>query len=149
MRKIVASTRKKVIHPLFCWDIVLHQLSSIHYRWDQSTIENKKRQYNWKMDFHSILQKGYHSFLVVDASCRIFCQSKRATEFLKHLSQLSSFTRLTRFQRIRRLLTNRQLNMPFLITNISMAPNFIIEIFPIAPNESRRSHFFVLVSLYQ
>jgi hypothetical protein len=149
MRKIVASTRRKAMHPLFCWDIVLHQLSSIHYRWDLSIIENKKRQYNWKMDFHSILQKGYHSFLVVDSSCRIFCRSKRATEFLKHLSQSSSFAQLTRFQRLQRLLTNRQPDIPFLITNIGIAPNFIIKIFPIAPYENRRSHFFVLVSLHQ
>ena len=148
MRKIVASPRRRVMHPLFCWDIVLYQLSSMHYRWDLRIIENKKQQYKWKTDFYSILQKGYHSFLVVDSSWRIFCRSKRASEFLKYLSQLPSFTRLTRFQRLHHLLTNRKLNVPFLITNIGITPNFIIEIFPIAPHENRRGHYFVLVSLH-
>jgi hypothetical protein len=146
MKKAALSGKKKVIHPLFCWDVVSLQLSKIYYRWDLMIIERARQQYNWEMDFSSILAKPYHSFLVIDSSCRIRCRSKKSSEFLQELSQLSSFARLTTFQRLQHLFICSPPNMshPFVIKGVR--PDFSVKVFRIEGNENGHHHFFVLVS---
>ena len=147
MTKVFRPKKKRVIHPLSCWDIITYQLSTLPNRWDLRMLEIKKRQNNWTIDFNIVLEKPYHSFIVLDLGYRICCKSKKFDLLLPFRSYPPSTTHKSNVvARIKEIFNKKQLpTKPTSMSSNDVIPNHNIKFFPLQAANFKLTHFFILV----
>jgi PAS domain S-box-containing protein len=67
------------MHPLMCWDIVLNQFSRRSHPSNLTILTSMKKQYDWKIDLNSVLEKDFDALVLTDTKQRI-CWTSRGFE---------------------------------------------------------------------
>jgi hypothetical protein len=147
MTKVFRSTKKRVIHPLSCWDIITHQFSTLPNRGDLKMLENKKVQNNWTINFKAVLEKPYHSFIVIDTGYRICCKSKKFNQLRLFHSYVPSTThKADVVALIKEFFNEKQFpTEPSWLSIGEVIPYYDIKFFPLATINFNVTHFFILV----
>jgi hypothetical protein len=147
MIKNFYSKKKRVLHPLSCWDIISYQFSILPCRWDLEALEKKKLELSWNINFDSIQMNQRHAFLVVDTCHRICYKSRNFNKFLRcFLQQSLSFSYdqiLTHW--ISGLLINNRVGESIHAGFVTItAKQHSVKIFPLLTRKKVITHFFIL-----
>lgn len=76
MGKIEFHIKKRKMHPLMCWDIILDQFARFSHRADLAMLATMKEKYGWNVDFNTLLGNEFDALIITDTRQRICWTNK-------------------------------------------------------------------------
>ena len=107
---------------------------------------DKKRENRWTLDFHAVLTKPYHSFIVIDTQDRICCKSRKFDQLPLRSYAPSTTKKPDVVARLKEIFNKKQFpTQPTSLFNNDVIPYYNIKFFPLPTTDFKLSHFFILV----
>lgn len=151
-------TKKKLMHPLLCWDIIADRMISSTYEKDLKALQDLKKKYKWNMNVTTLLKGNFDAIVITDVKENICWTSTGFEQMTGYKVSYAKNKKPTFLQgaktntesklKIREAINKRQTVNETMINYRKDGSEYTcrVEISPIYDSENTLTHFLALES---